>query len=106
MKQVSVQAHDVRQELEAQNLLCKLLRDKLAQSEDDLGKRSEEVAGLVRSRDWFQAELQRAQNSLGEASHRLATLERTVSIDALSSLCVRSLSVSYPWEGWCKGSRK
>ncbi|CAM6126993.1 unnamed protein product [Calypogeia fissa] len=76
--EISSQAHDVKQELEAQNLLCKLLRDKLSQSEDDLNKRCEEVAGLIRSRDWFQSELQRAQSALGEASQRLATLERTV----------------------------
>lgn len=74
-------AKDVKQELEAQNMLCKLLKEKLVQREDDLKNQSEEVASLVQSRDWLQIELSRVQSALADASHRLAGLERSVSSD-------------------------
>ncbi|KAL3691541.1 hypothetical protein R1sor_005192 [Riccia sorocarpa] len=78
LDQLAGRAKDVQQELESQNMMCKLLKEKLIQREDDLKKQSGEVASLEQSRDWLQIELSRVQSALAEAIHRIAGLERTV----------------------------
>ncbi|KAL2622450.1 hypothetical protein R1flu_002655 [Riccia fluitans] len=88
LDQLAGRAKDVQQELEAQNMMCKLLKEKLIQREDDLKKQSGEVASLEQSRDWLQIELSRVQSALAEATHRITGLERTLAQkeDLLSSL--------------------
>jgi chromosome segregation ATPase len=65
----------VQEELKAQNLTCRLLREKLCSRELQVEQLKEEVVILQRSQEFSKIELERLQNLLASAVHNVAGLE-------------------------------
>ena len=84
--QLREQAFKCKQDLRAQDLNCKLLKEKLSTTEAELEQRNDEVAAFEHRRDWLEAEVQKLQRHLGEANQRIAALEQQVSITSCSSI--------------------
>lgn len=76
--QMKEQALKFKQELRAQDLNCKLLREKLTCKEAELEQRNDDVVALEQRRDWLEAEVLKLQRFLGEANQKISSLERQV----------------------------
>lgn len=75
-----------KQELRAQDLNCRILKEKLGIKEAELEQRNDEVIALEHRRDWLESEVQKLQRLLSEANQRVTSLEHQVSITALDDL--------------------
>jgi len=67
-------------ELKAENLLTKLLREKLCSKELELEQLQSEFASSIRSQDILQTENQRLQDELSCLTHRANDMELQVNI--------------------------
>lgn len=83
MLQLKEQAFKWKQEIRAQDLNCKLLKEKLSTKEAELEQRNDDVSALEHRRDWLEAEVKKLQRLLGEANHKATTLEHQVFITTL-----------------------
>lgn len=79
------QALKFKQELRAQDLTCKLLKEKLTCKEAELEQRNDDVVALEQRRDWLEAEVLKLQRFLGEANQKISSLERQVCGSTISS---------------------
>jgi len=87
------QALKFKQELRAQDLTCKLLKEKLTCKEAELEQRNDDVVALEQRRDWLEAEVLKLQRFLVEANQKISSLERQVCGSTTSSyLCPVILS--------------
>jgi hypothetical protein len=86
--QMKEQALKFKQELRAQDLTCKLLKEKLTCKEAELEQRNDDVVALEQRRDWLEAEVLKLQRFLGEANQKISSLEHQVCGSTTSSyLC-------------------
>ncbi|KAH9295225.1 hypothetical protein KI387_038813 [Taxus chinensis] len=65
----------LQQELKAETLLVKILREKLCSKEDGLEQLQEEVASLVRSQEAFRSNIESLQYRLGNSNEKEKELE-------------------------------
>lgn len=72
------QAFKCKQDLRAQDLNCKILKEKLSTKEVELEQRNDEVAALEHRRDWLEAEVQKLQRLMGEANQKATALDQQV----------------------------
>ena len=86
--QMKEQALKFKQELRAQDLNCKLLREKLTCKGAELEQRNDDVVALEQRRDWLEAEVLKLQRFLGEANQKISSLERQVCGSTISYLWV------------------
>lgn len=84
------QALKFKQELRAQDLTCKLLKEKLTCKEAELEQRNDDVVALEQRRDWLEAEVLKLQRFLGEANQKISSLERQVCGSTISSYFMSS----------------
>lgn len=84
--QMKEQALKFKQELRAQDLNCKLLREKLTCKGAELEQRNDDVVALEQRRDWLEAEVLKLQRFLGEANQKISSLERQVCGSTISYL--------------------
>lgn len=66
---------ELQDELKAEILISRLLREKLCSREVEVEQLQEEIATLIRSQELLKTEIARLQNLLGSASHKVADLE-------------------------------
>lgn len=78
LSQLREQAFKCKQDLRAQDLNCKILKEKLSTKEVELEQRNDEVVALEHRRDWLEAEVQKLQQLLGEANQKATALEQQV----------------------------
>jgi predicted nuclease with TOPRIM domain len=83
LSQLREQAFQCKQDLRAQDLNCKILKEKLSTKEVELEQRNDEVVALEHRRDWLEAEVQKLQQLLGEANQRATALEQQVFINSM-----------------------
>lgn len=65
----------LQDELKAETLISRLLRENLCSREVEMEQLQKEIATLIRSRELAKTEIARLQNLLGSASHKMADLE-------------------------------
>ena len=80
--QLKEQALKCKQEIRAQDLNCKLLKEKLGTKEAELEQRNDDVVALEQRRDWLEAEVQKLQRLLGDANQKASSSEHQVWIIA------------------------
>lgn len=85
--QLKDQAFKCKQEIRAQDLNCKILKEKLTTKEAELEERNDDVTALEHRRDWLEVEVKKLQRLLGEANHKATTLEYQVFITSLQLPC-------------------
>lgn len=88
--QMKEQALKFKQELRAQDLNCKLLKEKLTCKEAELEQRNDDVVALEQRRDWLEAEVLKLQRFLAEANQKFSSLERQVCGSQIFLLCFPS----------------